>query len=51
MTNEERNLNWLIPTIAAIIAIISAAAFLLYKVGQHSANAEKWSDYDDFGWS
>jgi hypothetical protein len=43
--------NWLVPTIASIVAIISAAAYLLYKIGQHSANAEKWSDYDDFGWS
>jgi uncharacterized membrane protein YsdA (DUF1294 family) len=51
MTKITQKKNLLIPAIASIIAIITAAAFLLYKIGQHSANAEKWSDYDDFGWS
>jgi uncharacterized membrane protein YsdA (DUF1294 family) len=43
--------NLLIPAIAAVVAIITAAVFLLYKIGQHSANREKWEDYDDYGWS
>jgi len=51
MTNLAKRKKWLIPTIAAALAIIAAAAFLLYKIGQHSANAEKWKDYDDYGWS
>jgi len=51
MTNQENKANLLIPAISAVVAIIVAAAFLLYKIGQHSANAEKWADYDDFGWS
>ena len=46
-----KNKNWVIPAIASIAAIIVAAAFLLYKIGQQSANREKWEDYDDYGWS
>jgi len=49
MTKKKR--TWLIPAIASVVAIISAAAFLLYKIGQQSANQEKWKDYDDYGWS
>lgn len=47
----ERRTSIIIPAIAAVLAIITAAAFLLYKIGQQSANAEKWKDYDDYGWS
>ena len=47
----KNNSNWLIPAIASIVAIISAAAFLLFKMGQQYANLEKWKDYDDYGWS
>ena len=46
-----RKKNWLIPAVAATVAIISAAAFLLFKIGQQSMNRKKWSDYDDYGWS
>ena len=51
MTNQEKKMNWLLPTIASIVAIIVAAAYLLYKIGQQSANQKKWQDYDDYGWS
>jgi flagellar basal body-associated protein FliL len=51
MANQDKKTNLLIPVISGIVAIIIAAAFVLYKIGQHSANAEKWADYDDFGWS
>ena len=46
-----KNKQWLIPIFASVVAIITAAAFLLYKIGQHTANQEKWKDYDDYGWS
>ena len=47
----EKKANLLVPVISAVVAIIVAAVYLLYKIGQSSANAEKWADYDDFGWS
>ena len=47
----KNNTNWMIPAIAAVVAIISAAVFLLFKIGEQSANQEKWKDYDDYGWS
>ncbi|MDR0196933.1 MAG: hypothetical protein LBI36_01755 [Oscillospiraceae bacterium] len=43
--------NWLFPAIAAVLTIIAAAAYLLFKIGQESANHEKWKDYDDYGWA
>ncbi|MCL2036837.1 MAG: hypothetical protein FWG83_05580 [Oscillospiraceae bacterium] len=43
--------GWVIPAVAAIVAIITAAAYLLYKLGQLNASREKWGDYDDYGWS
>jgi hypothetical protein len=49
--NQKKKNNWLIPVISSLVAIISAAAYLLYKLGQLNANQEKWKDYDDFGWS
>ncbi|MDR0222071.1 MAG: hypothetical protein LBI38_00835 [Oscillospiraceae bacterium] len=48
---SEPKKNWLVPAAAAILAVIAAAAYLMFKIGQVSANYEKWKDYDDYGWS
>ncbi|MDR1755321.1 MAG: hypothetical protein LBR74_10585 [Eubacterium sp.] len=43
--------NRALSIICAFICIVAAAAFLVYKLGQNSAQKEKWKDYDDYGWS
>lgn len=43
--------NMIITTVAALVFIVSAAAYLLFKLGQQSIYNEKWKDYDDYGWS
>lgn len=40
-----------VPIISAVIVIVTAAAFILFKLGQQSICDEKWKDYDDYGWS
>jgi len=44
----EKKKYLILPSIVMIITIIVSAAFLLFKIGQSSAN---WQDYDDYGWS
>jgi|GEM_PF-7018464 len=44
MSEKKRYL--IVPSIVMIITIIVAAAYLLFKIGQSSAN---WQDYDDYG--
>jgi hypothetical protein len=39
--------GWIISGATALVLIVSAAAYLLFKLGQQSI----WSDYDDYGWS
>lgn len=41
---------WAIPIFSALLLIVTAAAYIVYKIGEHQAN-EKWKDYDDCGWS
>lgn len=43
--------NLMLPIIAAIVVIVSAAAYIIFKLGQQSIYNEKWQDYDDYGWS
>lgn len=43
--------NMIITTVTALILIVGAAAYLLFKLGQQSIYNEKWKDYDDYGWS
>ena len=40
----------LIPVFAAVALIISAAFYIVFKLTQQTAY-NKWSDYDDCGWS
>lgn len=47
---EKKN-NITIPIILAIAAILAAVAVLIFKLGQQSAGAASWSEYDDYGWS
>ncbi|MCL2633040.1 MAG: hypothetical protein FWD34_00840 [Oscillospiraceae bacterium] len=51
MSRLKKHKKWLIPVSSAILVIIAAAVFLLFKIGQQSANLQKWKDYDDYGWS
>jgi len=44
----EKKKYLIFPSIVMVITIIVAAAILLFKIGQSSAN---WQDYDDYGWS
>ncbi len=46
----KKNNTWIIPVIAALTSIVACAAFVMFKLGQMSA-ADKWRDYDDYGWS
>ncbi len=40
-----------LPVILSIAAILAAVAVLIFKLGQQSAGAASWSEYDDYGWS
>ncbi|MCL1824038.1 MAG: hypothetical protein FWG44_07520 [Oscillospiraceae bacterium] len=43
--------GWIISVSAALLLIVTAAVFLLFKLGQQSVCSEKWKDYDDYGWA
>lgn len=42
--------NWSVPVVSALLVIVCAAAYVLFKMGQGCAE-DKWKDYDDCGWS
>ncbi len=43
--------KWVLTAGAALVLIVTAAAYLLFKLGQQTGYNEKWKDYDDCGWS
>ena len=45
---EKRNIT--LPIILSLAAIMVAVAVLIFKLGQQSAGAASWSEYDDYGW-
>lgn len=50
MLKVKRQKNWLVPVVGALILIVAAAAYVLFKMGQNCTE-DKWKDYDDCGWS
>ena len=48
--NKSSAASMLIPVFAAVALIISAAVYIVFKLTQQTAY-NKWSDYDDCGWS
>lgn len=50
MVENKKKGAWAIPIFSALVLIVCAAAYIVYKIGEYQAN-EKWKDYDDCGWS
>ncbi len=50
MVEKKKKGAWAIPIFSALVLIVGAAAYIVYKIGEYQAN-EKWKDYDDCGWS
>lgn len=50
IVEQNKKNAWIIPIFSALLFIVAAAAYIVYKIGEHQAN-EKWKDYDDCGWS
>ncbi len=49
---QNKQITWVVPVVSALILIVAAAAYILFKMGQECGAAEdKWKDYDDCGWS
>ena len=42
--------SMLIPVFCAVAVIITSAVYIIFKLTQQTAY-NKWSDYDDCGWS
>ena len=54
MKNEQSAASILIPVFAAVALIITAAVYIVFKLTQQTTSkkwVEKWSDYDECGWS
>ncbi len=50
MPSKEHSSGFLIPILGAVALIIGCALYIVYKIAEREA-AEKWSDYDECGWS
>ncbi|MBQ3841780.1 MAG: hypothetical protein II820_03700 [Ruminiclostridium sp.] len=47
---QKSSSSMMIPIFAAVALIITAAVYIVFKLTQQTAY-NKWSDYDDCGWS
>lgn len=50
MKEQSGSSGYLIPVLGALTLIIGCALYIVYKLAQRDAS-EKWSDYDECGWS
>ena len=42
-------LSVLIPTIAALVCVITSVAYIVFKMSSNRVYEEKWQDYDECG--
>ncbi len=50
MPAKKRSSGFLIPVFSAVAVIICCAIYIVYKLTQHETE-NRWSDYDECGWS